>query len=125
MCPYCADEHIADSCDFHGKMKTNCTACARHAQRQDPNVDLKQMFLESHRHMRHSPLDPTCPARLAGKKALVAPAKQASAPTPQPPPVDVGMASSTAAPIVIPDERPPTPVDDECKGLSSEDDEML
>lgn len=71
MCPYCSEDHTAHSCSLHGKMTANCTACARHTQSLDPNADLKTLFFEAHRHMRHSPLDPTCPARLASKKALL------------------------------------------------------
>lgn len=69
MCPYCSKEHAADTCDLHGKMTTNCTACARHARDLDPGTDLKALFAEAPRSLRHSPLDPTCPARIAGKLA--------------------------------------------------------
>lgn len=69
MCPYCSASPTAESCDLHGKMTTNCTACARHAQQTDPSIDLVSLFAEAPRHLRHSPLDPTCPARLAEKKA--------------------------------------------------------
>lgn len=71
MCPYCSGDHAADSCELHGRMNTNCTACARHAQKENPSIDLVSLFSETPRYLRHSPLDPTCPARLAEKKARV------------------------------------------------------
>lgn len=70
MCPYFAGEYSAESCDLHGKMTTNCTACARHAQRGDASISLVSLLSEAPCHLRHSPLDPTCPARLAEKKSI-------------------------------------------------------
>lgn len=29
MCPYCAEAHLAEKCEFKGMMTLNCTACAR------------------------------------------------------------------------------------------------
>lgn len=104
MCPYCSEAHSADSCELHGKMTTNCTACARHTLQLDPSTNLKQLFAEAPRHLRHSPLDPTCPARIAGKVAQAAaaikqrPTKQAST-TAKP-----GNAGPASRPIVIPEE---------------------
>lgn len=71
MCPYCAKPHTADKCDLHGRLTTKCTACARQMQKADPAFDLNSIFAETPRHLRHSPLDPTCPARIAEKLAQV------------------------------------------------------
>lgn len=72
MCPYCSENHTAELCKLHGKMTTNCTACARHAKQENPSINLPQLFAEAPRHLLHSPLDPTCPARIAGKVAQAA-----------------------------------------------------
>lgn len=69
MCPYCSEEHTPNSCNLQGKMTTNCTACARNAQTLDSAVDLKSLFAKTSRYLCHSPLDQTCPAQIAGKKA--------------------------------------------------------
>lgn len=100
MCPYCAGPHAADKCEWHGKMKTNCTACARHMQKANPTADIKAIFSETPRHLRHSPLDPTCPARIAEKQALAAKA------TPTDPPTSANPAITR--PIVVPDDEPVT-----------------
>lgn len=94
MCPYCSGPHSAESCELHGKMTTNCTACARHAQRADPSVDLVSLFSEAPRYLRHSPLDPTCPARLAEKKSRVQEASRPPGPSsalnqPASPPIEI------------------------------------
>lgn len=65
MCPYCADAHHADTCSFRGKTTSNCTACARKMKTTDPSVDLQTVFSTTPVALRHSPLDPTCPARIA------------------------------------------------------------
>lgn len=80
MCPYCAEPHAADKCELHGRLTSNCTACARQLLKTDPTVDLKSTFADTPRHLRHSPLDPTCPARIAEKLALAAKAAQQTTP---------------------------------------------
>lgn len=84
MCPYCAGDHVAETCDLHGKIPSNCTACARHAKRLDPSTDLQQLFSETPRHLRHSPLDPTCPAMIASKLQTPAAPHQGQSQTPPP-----------------------------------------
>lgn len=65
MCPLCAEEHQADQCSLKGLLTTSCTACARYLKSKDPTVDLKLLFSKSPVGLRHSPLDPTCPTRIA------------------------------------------------------------
>lgn len=86
MCPYCAEAHPADQCKYKGMMTSNCTACARRKKATDPTTDLKQLFSTTPRELRHSPLDPTCPARVAEKVARVnqAPAGEVRQPGPNP-----------------------------------------
>lgn len=71
MCPYCAEAHPADKCAFKGMMTSNCTACARKKKTAEPTTDLKTLFSTTPKDLRHSPLDPTCPARVAEKVARV------------------------------------------------------
>lgn len=124
MCPYCAGSHTAESCDQHGKMTTNCTACARHARQGDPTVDLAQLFSEAPRHLRHSPLDPTCPARLADKKAKAAAAALAP-PPPAPPAGKEGSTARVPGVIVIPDTLERSASDGASDGLPDDDANML
>lgn len=108
MCPFCSGPHPADSCEFHGKMTSNCTACARHAQRQDESVDLRQLFSETPRHLRHSPLDPTCPARLASKTVKAAAAgQQLAPPAPHPTVKQAGVRGATATIVLRDGDTPP------------------
>lgn len=65
MCPYCAETHQADSCPLKSRTTSNCTACARRMKTADPALDLPQLFSTTPLLLRHSPLDPTCPARIA------------------------------------------------------------
>lgn len=96
MCPYCSEEHTAESCELHGKMTTNCTACARHARREEASINLVSLFSEAPRYLRHSPLDPTCPAGLAEKKARAqAAAKQQAS--------DASHATPASTPAANPD----------------------
>lgn len=69
MCPYCSEEHQADKCLSKGIITTSCTACARHMKSANPTVDLKAVFAKTPVGLRHSPLDPTCPTRIAGAVA--------------------------------------------------------
>lgn len=80
MFPYCADQHPADQCKLRGKTTSNCTACARALKSTDASLDLKELFSTTPVHLHHSPLDPTCPTRLAIKKkaALTAAAAMSS-----------------------------------------------
>lgn len=66
MCPYCADTHHADACRVKNTITSSCTACARRMKAADPNLDLKLLFSTASVILRHSPLDPTCRARIAG-----------------------------------------------------------
>lgn len=88
MCPYCSEAHTADSCRLKGMMTSNCTACARHKKASEPSIDLKSLFSTTPKELSHSPLDPTCPTRVAEKVARAtsgsAPA-QVSATTSAPP----------------------------------------
>lgn len=61
MCLYCAKEHTTDKCVMHGKIMTNCTACLRHLKKSASTIDIKALFSETPRHLRHSPIDPTYP----------------------------------------------------------------
>lgn len=85
MCPYCAEPHAADQCEMHGKLTTNCTTCARQLLKTDPTTNLKTVFSETPRHLRHSPLDPTCPARIAEKLTLATKANKKKNDPPSPP----------------------------------------
>lgn len=67
MCPHCSEEHQADKCPSKGLITTSCTACARHTKSVNPSLDLKQLFAKTPVGLRHSPLDPTCPTRIAGE----------------------------------------------------------
>lgn len=80
MCPYCAADHPADKCDLKGKTMSNCTACARDIKASNPSTDLQELFSKTPIHLHHSPLDPTCPTRLAAKKREAAEAATASSP---------------------------------------------
>lgn len=97
MCPYCSRNHVADTCDMHGKIPSNCTACARQAKRADPSTDLEKLFLETPRHLHHSPLYPTCPAMIARKAARAL----------NPPPPPTTGAKSSAAPVEVLAEKSP------------------
>lgn len=66
MCPYCSEGHQADKCPSKGLITTSCTACARHMKTANPSLDLKALFAKTPVGLRHSPLDPTCPTRIAG-----------------------------------------------------------
>lgn len=72
MCPYCSGAHPADSCELKGKMTSNCTTCARVKKTKDSNLDLRTLFSTTPKDLSHSPLDPTCPARVAEKLAKAA-----------------------------------------------------
>lgn len=91
---------------MHGKMTSNCTACARQVKLSDPTANLKSLFLETPRHIRHSPLDPTCPDRIADKQA------KALKVTQKPPEVTPSSAAiqdvegGETMPIVVPDQTP-------------------
>lgn len=69
MCPYCSENHPAASCELSGRMTSNCTACARQRVKTNNDLDLKTLFSKSPKDLSHSPLDPTCPARVAEKQA--------------------------------------------------------
>lgn len=68
MCPYCADEHPEDKCELRARMKSNCTTCAREHKATNQGADLNLLSSTTPIHLHHSPLDPTCPTRLAIKK---------------------------------------------------------
>lgn len=110
MCPYCGDEHQAETCSQKGLITTSCTACARHMKNAQPDIDLKALFSKTPASLRHSPLDPTCPTRIAGlvqkerqATALRQSLKQAEGPTPVNPNPAVPPAAAPASPIVIGD----------------------
>lgn len=65
MCPFCSEDHQADKCASKGLITTSCTACARHLKKVNPEIDLKALFSKMPVSLRHSPLDPTCPTRIA------------------------------------------------------------
>lgn len=65
MCPYCAQKHQADKCSLKGKTTSNCTACARRMKAASPTTDLHTLFSTTPLILRHSPLDPTFPGRIA------------------------------------------------------------
>lgn len=71
MCPYCAEEHPADKCELKCLMTSNCTACARALKLKEPETDLGELFSTTPANLSHSPLDPTCPTRVAQKRAEV------------------------------------------------------
>lgn len=71
MCPYFAEAHPAEQCKFKGMMTSNCTGCARKKKTAEPSTDLTLLFSTTPKELRHSPLDPTCPARVAEKLAKV------------------------------------------------------
>lgn len=91
MCPYCASDHPADKCELRGTMTSNCTACARALKAADQTTDLSTIFSKTPIHLHHSPLDPTCPTRLAIKKKEAAEEASTATAIPtvqkQPPPV--------------------------------------
>lgn len=118
MCPHCSENHTTESCELHGKMTTNCTVCARQAKHADPKIDLAQVFSEAPRHLRHSPLDPTCPARLADKTAR---ATDQATSRPQVNPATPGSAQARSETIIIPDASPSGPAG-EVDAASAEDD---
>lgn len=60
MCLYCASNQPADSCEIKGTMTSNCTAGARHLKKNN-----KALFSATPASLHHSPLDPTCPTRIA------------------------------------------------------------
>lgn len=97
MCPYCAEAHPADKCEFKGMMTSNCTACAQRKKTADPTVDLKQLFSNTPKELRHSPLDPTCPARVAEKVARVNEPQSTQAALTRPDPAVSAQEASTAA----------------------------
>lgn len=72
MCPYCAGDHPADSCELKGMMTSNCTSCARSSKSKDSTLDLKLLFSTTPKSLSHSPLHPTCPSRVAEKLARAA-----------------------------------------------------
>lgn len=72
MCPYCSDAHPADACELKGKTTSNCTACARLKKSTNSDLDLKLLFSTTPKDLSHSPLDPTCPTRVAEKLARAA-----------------------------------------------------
>lgn len=78
MCPYFSESHPADKCELRGLMTSNCMACARALKTTKNDVDLKTLFSTTPLHLRHSPLDPTCPTRLALKRAEAAKAAKAT-----------------------------------------------
>lgn len=84
MCPYCAGTHAADRCEQKGKMTSRCTACARAIKAKAQDTDLEALFSTAPVHLHHSPLDPTCPTRLAMKKAEAAKALASAAAPPAP-----------------------------------------
>lgn len=65
MCPYCAENHQADTCPQKARTTSNCTACARRMKTYNPLLDLPQLFSTTPLILCHSPLDPICPARIA------------------------------------------------------------
>lgn len=69
MCPYCYNAHPEDLGEFKGMMTPNCTACARPRKSTDKTIDLKTLLSTTPKELRHSRLDPTRPARVAGKVA--------------------------------------------------------
>lgn len=108
MCPYCAGTHAVAKCDMHSKMTTNCTACERHLQKRDLLVDIKALFLEKPRYLRHSPLYPNCPAIIAGQQAMAARSgKKQKNLTPLSPQKKTGNAS-LVDPVAIHDGEPAT-----------------
>lgn len=107
MCPYCAGAHAADRCVHKGKMTSNCTACARAIQSKTPETDLEALFSTTPVHLHHSPLDPTCPTRIAKKKADAAMAL-ASTTTPQASTNSGTVTTNSSATLTPPSARPPT-----------------
>lgn len=75
LCPYCADSHHANTCPKKTTSTSNCTACARRMKATDPKLDLPLLFSTTPVLLRNSPLDPTCPAKIA---LAVEKAKQAA-----------------------------------------------
>lgn len=100
MCPYCSDSPQADTCLLKGRLTSNCTACARRMKTADQALDLKHLFFTTPLLLRHSPLDPTCPARVAltvekAKQATAARQQQASKTPSTTPPAVTGNAPAT------------------------------
>lgn len=121
MCPFCSEDHQADKCPSKGLITTSCTVCARHMRRCNPSIDLKALFAKTPVGLRHSPLDPTCPTRIAGlvekerqataqreqQAALTAQAAnpQNTTAPPQPTPAVQPVGSERPAPITIEGEE--------------------
>lgn len=85
MCPYSSNAHPADSCELKGNMTSNFTAFARLKKSTNSNLDLKTLFSITPKDLSHSPLDPTCPTRVAEKLARAAAALGKSPPQAPPP----------------------------------------
>lgn len=69
LCPYCAKGHPADQCELKGTRMSNCTACARALKLNQPETHMGELFSTTPANLSHSPLDPTCPTRVAQKRA--------------------------------------------------------
>lgn len=103
MCCYCSEEHQADKCPSQGLTTKSCTACARHLKKGNLSLDLKELFSKTPVGLHHSPLDPTCPTRIAGivEKEKQATLQRAHAPAPSnkqqnpQPPEQAGVESNT------------------------------
>lgn len=72
MFPYCVEAHQVDMCLIESTMTSNWTACARAHKITQPDLELKTIFSKTPLNLRHSLLDPICPARLATKKSEAA-----------------------------------------------------
>lgn len=70
--------------------------------KEDPTADMKTIFAGALRHLRHSPLDPTCPARLAEKRATAAKPTSKDAP----PAVPNNKSPAITQPVVILEDEP-------------------
>lgn len=99
MCPDCTDNHTDNMCTIPCKMTTNCTACARHIQAWEPNINLRLPFVETTRNLQHLTLDPVCPTRIAGKLVDTASTSEQQQHIPLWP--TVGNIRGTVVPIMI------------------------
>lgn len=51
MCPYCARTHTSNKCEWHRKMTTCCTACARHMQKTETTLSVRTLLLNTPQHL--------------------------------------------------------------------------
>lgn len=111
MCPYCAENHQADTCTLKSRTTSDCTACARRMKDADASLDLAHLFSTTPLILRHLPLDPTCPARIAlavekAKKATELRQQQQATGQASKPPTDASVSNPLNAGATNPSTPP-------------------